>query len=275
MCCVVVAVWVSSVGMVAQPVGGLLPVSGDRAVGTVRGQLPGPDQRARTDQGDDEDHRRGDRTRTLGMGERGERLPRRRRARKWHAGEKMREPEDQRDPDERLELVDVAEEGAGTVEEDANRFGDRRPQAARVAHAHQDEADDEDGDPASSKRHAAHAQSGKSRCRESPGGEYRRGLRRQHGTRHALGRDERRPRAGPAQHLSERRPFRCHARGFDEVEERGRHARQDQQRHHPPRAREHQRARPRDAEAQAASGLDSGARCARARLDQRVGLPAD
>ncbi len=225
-------------GVLVEPRGGLVPVSGHRIVGTARGEPAGPRERRREgqrheDQGGERDHGL-----PLGMRERGPGLPPRHRAGQRHPAQQMREPEHERQPHQRLELVHVAQRGAGRIQEVPDLLGDRRAEVTDVPGGQPGDAGEQDQRPPPPGGHRTHRQSRQARGREQTGDEDRRGLGDQHRAGDALGGDERGPAVGAAQHLRQRGPLRGHPGRFDVVQERRADAAEQQQRHDPPQHRD-------------------------------------
>ncbi|GES37040.1 hypothetical protein RAJCM14343_2294 [Rhodococcus aetherivorans] len=215
-----------------------MPVSGYLVVGTARGEPAGPRERCREgqrheDQGGERDHGL-----AFGVGERGPGLPPRHRAGQRHPAQQVREPEHERQPHQRLELVHVAQRGAGRIQEEPHLLGDRRAEFTDVPGGQPGDAGEQDQRPPPPGGHRPHRQPREARGGEQAGDEDRRGLGDEHRAGDALGGDERGPAAGAAQHLRQRRPLRRHPGRFDVVQERGTDPAEQQQRHDPPQHRD-------------------------------------
>ena len=207
---------------------------GQLLVRTDRREAAEPRRRHRHARREHDDHRHGDRPVALRMGQRaGGPLaveP------AEQACEQVRDTQDERQTQQRLGLVDVAQRGARAVEEGAHRLGEPATGRAHPRRGHRHQADGRDHQQAAARGHPAQEQAHDPGRRHDAGGQDERGLAGELRAGGAVGRHERHPRRGPAQHLGHRRPPGGDLGGLDVVQERRRHPAEQHQRHRPPHA---------------------------------------
>ena len=111
--------------VVIEPRRRIFPVRRDRAIARGRRQPGGPHHRSRGQQGNHHDHCGRHRSRPFRVGEHPTGLAPADDVRRRHPGQQMGDTQGQRDTDQRVPLVHVAQWRAGTVEEHPHRLGDR------------------------------------------------------------------------------------------------------------------------------------------------------
>ena len=140
--------------VLAEPVGGLMPILRYRAERARRGEPARPSQRGADHQRDQHDDSGRHPPVALGVGERTQPHLHRPATGKRYPAEHLRQAEHQRDPDHRSQLVHVAQRCAAGVQERLYLVGQRRAQPAAVAGGQQDHPDQQHRHQPSPRRHA-------------------------------------------------------------------------------------------------------------------------
>ena len=217
-----------------QPRGGLRPVIGQLLVRAHRRETPEPRRRDRHARREHDDHRHGNRPVALRMGQRAGGPLAVETAEQTR--EQVRDAQCERQAQQRLELVDVAQWGPRPVEEGAHRLGEPATGRTHPRRRHRHQAHRRDHEQTAARGHPPQQQTHDPGRRQDTGGQDERGLAGEIRAGGAVRRHERHPRRGPAQHLGHRRPPGGDLGGLDVVQERRRHPAEQHQRHRPPHA---------------------------------------
>ena len=207
-------------GVVLEPLRCFVPVRGDVRIRTAGSELSRPGQGGREGEGNEDQAGQCDHRFALGMGERTPPSGEWNRSRQRHFGQQVCESEHQRQTDQRLELVDVAQRRACRVEEQAHRLRHRRAEFTHVTRGQAGDTDEQDERQPAASRHGPHAEPGEAGGGNQAGGDDCCGLGDQDGAGNAFGGDERGPTVRAAKYLGERCPLSGDTGGLDVVEKR-------------------------------------------------------